>query len=169
MKVPLQTEVAKYMEEKTEWPNEFCMYYANKFWNHYQAQGWKLANGNAMKDWKAAFSSQWASVRFEGDIKKLEECKRKTNDIKNMDKDSALAYMDRILYSYKSGLKPDRESAFKIYDYLKTNGWMRLTKEQIDEARVRSGNSNDNAKLWALKFFFDRMIANNLTFKNSFS
>ena len=46
MKIPLQSEIARFIEEKMGWPVEFCTYYSDRFWNHYQAQGWKLSNGN---------------------------------------------------------------------------------------------------------------------------
>lgn len=71
-KIPLQTEVSKYIEEKTGWPRLFCDYYGDKFWNHYQASGWKLSSGNAIKDWKACFNSQWKRPKFKEDIEMLQ-------------------------------------------------------------------------------------------------
>jgi hypothetical protein len=163
MKIPLQTEVAKFMEEKMGWPSEFCLHYANKFWNYYQAQGWKLSNGNAMKDWKAAFSSQWQNPKFQEDIDKLNSCKKQ---IKHMDMAAAVRYFDGILTAYKAGLKPDKESAFQMYDYLKNMGIMKLTKDEIEQCRLKAGNNNDVAKLWALRFFLDKMVQRGLTFKD---
>jgi hypothetical protein len=162
MKIPLQTEVAKFMGEKMGWPEEFCLHYANKFWNYYQAQGWKLSNGNAMKDWKAAFCSQWQTIKYQDDIDKLKACKKQ---IKDMATHEALRFFDGILTAYKGGLKPDKESAMQMYEYLKTLGIIKLSREEIDMCRVKAGNNNDIAKLWALSIFLDKMVANELTFK----
>lgn len=80
-------------------------------------------------------------------------------------KDAKIDFMDKILMCYKYGFKPDRESAFKMYDYLKSMGVMKIPKEVIEEIRVKAGNNNDAAKLHALKYFLDRMLQNGLTFK----
>ncbi len=117
MKIPLQTEVAKFMEE----------------------------------------------VRFQEDVDKLNKCKKQ---IKDMDMAAALRFFDGILTAYKAGLKPDKESAFQMYDYLKNMGIMKLTKEEIEQCRLKAGNNNDVAKLWALRFFLDKMVQRGLTFKD---
>ena len=67
-KIPLQTEVSDYMVQKRGWTKAFCDYYAEKFWNHYQAAGWRLSNGNPMKDWQAAFNATWQNLKFKEDI-----------------------------------------------------------------------------------------------------
>ena len=70
-KIPLQSEVEAYITQKKGWPIEFVKYYADRFWNHYQASGWKLSSGNAIKDWKACFNSQWQYPKFKDDIEML--------------------------------------------------------------------------------------------------
>lgn len=157
-KIPLRTEVAKYIKEKMNWPDEFCSYYADKFWDHYNSQGWKLANGNAMKDWKSAFNTNWQKPRFEVDIKFLEQCKKKANPLQMVD------FLDKILIAYSRDLKPDRESALKIYDWLKENGLAKLSKEEIDWIKQKCGTDLTASKLWSVKFIFDKMIKSNLTF-----
>jgi hypothetical protein len=166
MKIPLQSEVAKYMNEKMGWDKDFCRYYADKFWNHYQAQGWKLSNGNSMKDWQAAFNSQWQTPKFKEDIDKLNEAKKsKTPNILEMDNHAAVNYLDSILLLYKSGMKPDRESAEKIYQWLKGMNWFNLPPDAIDRARVNAGNRMDMVWMYELKEYLDLMVKHDYTFK----
>jgi len=166
MKIPLQSEVAKYMNEKMGWDKDFCRYYADKFWNHYQAQGWKLANGNAMKDWKAAFNSQWQTPKFKEDIDKLNEAKKsKIANILGMDNEAAVKYLDSILLLYKSGMKPDRESAEKIYQWLKGMRLFNLPQDALDRARISAGNRMDTVWMYELKEYLDLMVKHGYTFK----
>lgn len=159
-KVPLRTEVAKYIEDKMKWPQEFCLFYADKFWDHYNSQGWKLANGNQMKDWRSAFNSNWQNPRFEADQKYLVECKKKADPMRIVE------YLDTILRAYGRDLKPDRESAIKIYDWLKQNGLAKLSKEEIEWIKDKCGDDIIASKLWSVKFIFDKMVKNNLTFSD---
>jgi hypothetical protein len=168
MKIPLQTEVARYMEEKMNWPQDFCFYYAEKFWNYYQAQGWKLSNGNAMKDWKAAFNSNWQSPKFKEDIERLNSVKKKLANIEDMAQDAAVEYLDKILMMYKTGFKPDKESAAKIYQWLKARNMFNLPKECIDRARIQAGNRLDHVWAFELKEYLDLMVRHDYTFKQWF-
>lgn len=111
MKIPLTTEIETYMRErKPEWPDGFVRYYSERFFNHYQAQGWKLSNGNAMKDWKAAFNSNWQFLKFKEDVDYLE--KEKGGAVKKM---SPLALLDDRLRS-ASG-----EAGLELLDELLTS------------------------------------------------
>lgn len=157
-KIPLQSEIQKYIKEKTDYPDEFCKYYAEKFWNHYNSSGWKLSNGNTMKDWRSAFNSNWQKPRYDIDIKFLNECRKKTSPMSMVD------YLDKILIAYSRELKPDRESALKIYEWLKENGLAKLSKEEIEWIKNNCGNDLIASKLWSVKFIFDKMVTNNLTF-----
>jgi len=49
------------LEEAKEFASEHAITIdVELFWNHYQAQGWRLSNGRAMSDWQAAIR-KWAS------------------------------------------------------------------------------------------------------------
>lgn len=163
MKIPLQSEVAKYMEEKMGWNRDFCTYYADKFWNHYQAQGWKLANGNAMKDWKAAFNSQWQIPKFKEDIEKMNEAKKV--DVSKLNKMEMVDFLDVTLSLYKTGLKPDRASAENIYQWLRGMNMMNLPEDAIQRARIAAGNRLDHVWMFELKEYLDLMVRHNYTFK----
>ena len=39
-----------------------------RFVDYYQAQGWKLANGRAMKDWRAAVRATWEKKSFDSQV-----------------------------------------------------------------------------------------------------
>lgn len=71
-KIPLQTEIQAYMRDKKGWPEQFCIYYAERFWGFYASNGWKVSGKAAMKDWKAAFNSQWQNLKFKEDIDMLQ-------------------------------------------------------------------------------------------------
>ena len=163
MKIPFQSEISRFMADKKGWPDEFCVWYADKFWNHYQSQGWVLSNGNKMKDWKACFNNNWQEIK--GDVLIKLNSHKKIEKLSEMDNNTALMYMDKILMSYKHGLKPDRETAIQMYDRLKAMGKMKLTKEAIEWVREKGGNNNDSCKMWALKYLLDNMKENNLTFQ----
>lgn len=163
MKIPLQSEIAKYMNEKMGWDIRFCNHYADRFWNHYNAQGWKLSNGNIMKDWQSCFNAQWKIPKDPNDLELLKRLNKP-----QMNNDNAIAFMDAVLMSYKGGLKPERDTAFKIYDYLKARGWMKLPKKAIEDIINKIGNDRDAGKLWCVKYLFDIMIENNETFKSRY-
>src|SRR5688572_28924984 len=74
--VPTIEEIKALMIEKKGWPEKFAQYYAEKFFYHYEASGWKLANGNSMKSWSATFHSQWQYPKYKEDIEFFNECKK---------------------------------------------------------------------------------------------
>lgn len=157
-KVPLRSEVEKYIKDKTNWPDQFCNYYSEKFWDFYNSQGWKLSNGNQMKDWRSAFNANWQKPKYPEDIKMLKDLIEKHSPIKFVD------YIDKILIAYSRGLKPDRESALKIYDWLKEHGMAKLSKEEIADIKTKCGEDITASRLWSVKYIFDKMVSNNLTF-----
>lgn len=73
-KIPLQTEIQVYMKERKGWPASFILYYAERFWNFYQSNGWKVSGRAPMKDWKAAFNSQWQTLKFKEDVDMFQRC-----------------------------------------------------------------------------------------------
>lgn len=157
MKIPLQSEVARFIEEKMGWPTEFCTYYADRFWNHYQAQGWKLSNGNSMKDWKAAFSNNWQRIKDEHDRKHLEQLTKK--------KMTPIEKLDIALNSYPT-LTPDLETSIKMYDFLKKTGVFKFPQSVIKSLQEQAGNNRDKGKVLALRFIFEQMKQQNQQFKD---
>lgn len=92
------------------WDISFCNHYADKFWNYYNAQGWKLSNGNTMKDWQSAFNAQWKIPKDKTDLELLEKSKKNIR----MDSNNAIAFMDAVLMSYRNGFKPTRKQLYKF-------------------------------------------------------
>lgn len=121
-KIPLQSEVEAYMMEKKGWPQAFCRHYAERFWNHYQASGWKLSNGNQIKDWKACFTSQWQTLKFKEDIEMLNAELRKLSSNNNIGNAPQQFYViDELLSKYKKHPSSILFSEFgKHYDFMKS-------------------------------------------------
>ena len=164
MTVPLQTTVASYMQEKMGWPPEFCTHYADRFWNHYQAQGWKLSNGNAMKDWRAAFNSQWQRIKDDGDRALLAQIQTKVaTERRKMD---PVKYLNLCLDAHSRGeYKPKAEEVLNIYDYLKRERKITLTTEEVERILREKGNRREQCRMMAVRILFDRMIREGKTFE----
>lgn len=164
MSIPLTTTVQAYIKEKMGWPDAFCKYYAEKFWNHYQSQGWKLSNGNAMKDWRAAFSSNWQTPKYKEDLEKLNAAK--IADAKENGVDP-IAYINECLALHKSGqYKPQKEEVLQLYGWLKENGYVTLTKDEINDIVERGGNHKERMRMLAVRVLFDKWNAINYTLKH---
>lgn len=157
MTVPLQTTVAAYMAEKMGWPPDFCKHYAERFWNHYQAQGWKLSNGNAMKDWRAAFNSQWQRVKDDHDREILSQMQAKVaTEKREMD---PVTYLNQCLEAHSRGqYKPKTEEVLGIYDWLKANRRIQLTHDEVEYILREKGNRRDQCRMLAVRILFDRML-----------
>lgn len=167
MVIPLREQVSAYMHEKMGWSKTFCDYYAERFWYHYQAQGWKLANGNLMKDWRAAFNSQWQRPKQKEDIAMLEECTKK--DAAQKRKQSPEDYLNECLVKHKAGqYKPIPEELLGIFAHLKENGTIaaNLTKQDIEKCVVKGGNSKDKMRMYCVRILFDKFIEQGKTFTN---
>lgn len=160
MKIPLQSEVAKFMQEKCGWPYEFCAHYADKFWNYYNAQGWKLSNGNAMKDWHSAFQAQWKTIKNKEDIDLLNGILAKLEKQKTPED-----RLNEILDLHKEGkYKPQRKEVVAIYEYLKSRGLMKLPTVSINEIVERCGNDKEYGKMLAVKYLLDKYNFENKRF-----
>jgi hypothetical protein len=174
-KIPLQSEVQAYIEEKKkEWPQRFCVYYAERFWNFYQSNGWKVSGKAAMKDWKAAFNSQWQVLKFTEDITFLNTCLKEQNEQRraqnptvNPDETkSTLTYIDEILAFYEKNYEKVEEVRLaSCYDWLKENKLMRLTEEEGKRAKDTCNGDTMKGKAICVKIMFDKMITRGLTFK----
>jgi hypothetical protein len=173
-KIPLQSEVQAYIKEKKGWPEKFCQYYADRFWNFYQSNGWKVSGKAAMKDWKAAFNGQWQVLKFTEDISFLNAClKENREQPKGPDaappKDSVpdtLMYIDEILAFYeKNWEKVEEVRLASCYDWLKENKLMRISKEEGDRAKAGCDGDLMKGKAICVKILFDKMITRGMTFK----
>lgn len=161
--VPLQATVSAYIREKKGWPAKFCDHYADRFWNHYQAQGWRLSNNVPMKDWRAAFNSQWQRPKYEEDqqmLARLQEEERKAAE-----KETPEMYLNRCLVLHgKGAYKPPREEVLKIYDYLVETGRMKLTQEEVESIVERGKGSQSMCRMLAVRTIFDKMVTYQLRF-----
>lgn len=161
--IPLQSEVELYIKEKKGWPDAFCKYYAERFWNNYQAAGWKLSNGNTMKDWKAAFNSQWQTLKFKEDIDFLNKCLAKDPMVPAATKE--IAYLNDCLSDYKAKWDRVAESQLSfIYDYMKERRMIKMTQEEKEQAKEFCNGDIMKGKALAIKLIFNRMITNGSRF-----
>ena len=68
----------------------------DRFFNYYAAQGWKLSNGNAMKDWQAAVR-QWIArdrKRDQAPVKKVSAQQYSQRDYKNEQMEAMLRMIE---------------------------------------------------------------------------
>lgn len=179
-KIPLQSEVQAYIQEKKGWPEKFCKYYAEKFWDHYQSNGWKVSGKAAMKDWQAAFRSQWQTLKFIEDINFLNAC------LKNQEQkpsgqpappvtvgqapgpttDGNLMYMDEVMAYYGANhFEVEDIRLASCYDTLKDYKLMRLTKEESDLIKTTYGADIVKGKAGCVKILFDKLITRGITLK----
>lgn len=173
-KIPLQSEVQAYIQEKKGWPEKFCKYYAERFWSFYQSNGWKVSGRAAMKDWKAAFNGQWQVLKFTEDITFLNSCIKEGQEKKvtggqappqaDMTKDT-LTYIDEILAFYeKNWEKVEEVRLASCYDWLKDNKLMRITKEEGARAKENCNGDPMKGKAICVKILFDKLITHGTTF-----
>lgn len=171
-KVPTQEEVAEYMHEKKGWPPAFCTYYAEKFWSHYQSNGWKVSGRAAMKDWKAAFNSQWQSPKFQVDTEKLRVCMEayKKTTPETGPKLDPYQRLDQLMMLYKSNPGAIEEDRYcKMHDWLKERKLLEITPEQEQIIadlckRYEAAVALCRGKAMRVKFLFSNMIGYNKRF-----
>ena len=168
-KIPLQTEVEMYIREKKRWPDDFVKYYADKFWNHYQASGWKLSNGNRIKDWKACFNSQWQVPKYKEDIEKLNGLSAK-NGFAVVQKGQAkeIAELDNLLQIYSKHPTSIRFVEFgKWYEYLKVNRLMRVfTRGEVEELQNIYQSDNEKCRCACVQITFNDYVKGGITFNH---
>lgn len=178
-KVPLQSEVQAYIQEKKGWPEKFCKHYAEKFWNYYQSNGWKIGNKAPMKDWKAAFNSQWQTVKWIEDINFLNACLKQKEDKPQMNSqpvtagqapgpttEGNLMYMDEVMAYYGNNhFEVEDIRLASCYDTLKDYKLMRLTKEESELIRTTYKEDIVKGKAGCVKILFDKLITRGITLK----
>lgn len=171
--IPLQTQVEEYMKERKWFPESFCQYYANRFWNHYQASGWKLSSGNAMKDWKAAVNSTWHTLKFKEDIDYLQKCLKENGKMSvgqaltGNEIQDTLNYLDEVLNQYKRRFETvTTERLSGCYDWLKAQGLMKLSPEEIRPIKEAYSDDPLKGKAACVSTLFQKMINNGITFNS---
>lgn len=159
-KIPLQTEVFLYIKEKKGWPEKFCTYYAEKFWNNYQASGWKLSNGNAVKDWKACFNSQWQNLKYKEDIEFLNSLIGKNGIIQSNGTKAPVndfERLDRFMSEYfKRPADAKFESFGAWYEFMKENKLLKVfTRGEVFQLREIYGQDNQKCRCAAVQMSLD--------------
>lgn len=158
--IPLQSDVVQHVvEKKPEWPREFAEYYAHKFWNHYQAQGWKLSNGNAMKDWKAAFNANWQTLKFKEDIDSLAVAQAKHVKTAASNTNDMESFIDNLVRQQSLGNYERRvDVLIRVYDWLKKTNRAKLPRNVIEHIYANAGNNRDMAKCMSVHAWADAQI-----------
>lgn len=153
--VPTIKEIADFMKEKKRWPESFCEYYAEKFWNNYAASGWKLSNGNSMKSWQAAFMAQWQNIRYQVDIEYLNNCLKNKPVVQN----KSDGWLNELLAKYKHNFESvAEETLIKAYDYMKQNRLIKLEKYEVNLLKASYGNNVEKGKAACVKMIFSKMV-----------
>jgi hypothetical protein len=162
---PTEEQVIEYTMRKYQWPKAFAEYFAENFINHYAARGWRYVGNIKMASWPHGVGT-WKNLRFAHDAEKLAKCKKEdqTVNLDNMDDATGLSYLDKVLMMYKTGWKPERADAEKIYTWLKGRNMFNLPPESVSRARISAGNRMDSVWMFELKEFFELMIKYNYTF-----
>lgn len=166
--VPPTIEEVKTMMagKKPKWPASFIAYYAEKFHSYYTSNGWKVGGRAAMKNFSAAFCSQWQQLKYKEDQDMLYAL---TPKVKPIDHDT-LEYLNEALDVYrKDSTLVSEERLAACYDWMKENNLLRLTASQREDAISASKIDLKKGKSTAVKFAFDRMVKNLLDFNYYFN
>lgn len=169
MSIPTIEEVSTFMKEKRpEWPIGFCDWYAAKFWHSYTSSGWRLSagRGGLVKNWGSCFQNNWKTLKYKEDIDMLIALTPKP---KVIDYDT-LDFLNEALEEYrKYSESVSNERLAGCYDWMKENKLLRLTKEQRESAIEESRKDLMMGKATAVKFVFDHLVKNLLTFNYFFN
>jgi hypothetical protein len=169
-KIPLQSEVQAYIQEKKGWPEKFCQYYANRFWDFYNSNGWKVGGRAPMKSWQSAFNAQWQVLKFKEDIDFLNAC-LKVEQVRTVGPGpqaigNDLMGIDELLAYYeKNWEKVEDIRLARCYDTLKPMGLIRLSTEEGARAKNGCGGDTTKGKAICVKIMFEKMITRGMTFQ----
>lgn len=167
-KIPLQSEVQAYIKDKMGWPDSFVKHYSEKFWNHYQASGWKLSSGNLIKDWKACFNSQWKVPKFKEDIEMLygKHVITDTSVKPAPPKPSGkVEELDQFLQSYVDRPTQIPFEAFgKWYDFMKAEKLLKaMTLKDIENLKAIYKNDFQKCRCACVQITLDGYVKGGIT------
>jgi hypothetical protein len=180
-KVPPLPEVEQYIaQKKPEWPTAFVEYYAFKFWNHYEASGWRLSSGNPVKNWQACFNANWQNVKFLEDVQMLDkytkrqEAEKKSQAAEQIQSLKIQAgvpeeitpeYLDSVLTEFKKNYQTfPVETLAALYPWLKKRGLIKLTKEESDSIKQVYGAKPVEGMAACVKATLVKMVNYSITF-----
>jgi len=154
--IPSVQEVLDFIIYKQpSWPGSFSQWYAEKFWNHYQSSGWRLSSNVLMKDWKAAFCSNWKELKWEAK-EKLAEC-QKTEFVRGEVDPKNPMGIETIFNDFKSG-HYDWHTLALCYKQLRASGALRLSPSEINKLVADAGNNKEYGRYLSVKLYFTKLI-----------
>jgi hypothetical protein len=157
--IPSVQEVLDFIIYKQpSWPGSFSEWYAEKFWNHYQSSGWRLSSNVLMKDWKAAFCSNWKELKWEAK-EKLAEFTLSEIAIKYNFPDQQIgpSPVEMLFNNFKVG-KIDRKGMASIYKYLWPKMKPILTQSEVNKLVSDAGNDKEYGRYLSVKLYFTKLI-----------
>jgi hypothetical protein len=187
---PTVEEVFQYINSyMTDWPEKFCRIISEKFCDHYSANGWKIGGKSPMKDFEAAFRSQWKTPKDINDKKLLEQLQMEPvhqarirqqrqatagifapvqDQVENAAKiDLKLIALSKLQDKVIAG-QHDVRTLWVEYDGLKRMGIMKVPKEQIDQIMILKGESNERGKSLMVEYLFRNLTHAGLTVRQFF-
>jgi hypothetical protein len=173
--IPTIDEVRIFMQAaKPEWHPKFVEYYSNRFWNSYQSKGWVISNNVKMKDFKAAFYNQWQKPRYQEDIDEFNKyAKHNVKPVEVINNnlaqtpDRTFEYLDELLNEYRRHpTLVSTERLASCYDFLKSQGMIRLNSVERQVCLEAYGKSQIKGKAIAVEYVFKGLINKLLTFSD---
>lgn len=172
---PTIQEIEDYIREKrsSEWPEKFIVYYAENFYNHYTAVGWRARGGLSIKDWKACFNNTWRVVKYEA-LDFLKQCQRDqpTKKVNSNPLNGSLfielncEVMNEVLRDYKKNYaKIAIEKLATYYNWLKERKLIILDKEEASDIKKMYNGNETEGKAACVRISFDKLITHNYKFK----
>jgi hypothetical protein len=159
--IPTIQEIYDYIIYKQPaWPGSFIQWYSEKFWSHYQASGWRLSSNILMKDWRAAFSSQWKDLRFPADREKLDEFLKLESQkplkpvIQQTD-----SLIEKLYHDFQAG-NINRNLMASCYKWLKANDFIHFSQEEVNKLVADAGNDKEYGRYLSVKLYFLKRIEN---------
>lgn len=184
---PTVEQVETFMNiKKPEWPAIFTRHLAEKFWNHYQSNGWKISGRAAMKDYKAAICAQWLDLKYKEDRDYLETClksvthriemDRRTRESAGMfaDQDTVgkispfermLERIEALRNAWKNGMAK-QEAMCDAWSFLKDKSLLQLSAAQENYCAMKSGNDGNYRKVLEVAAFFTILDRKGLSVKD---